>query len=202
MPLPKFEDWRRPWKDGELDEEKAARLIYNLKREVEENETKVTERDEKLETLQTELDEERARKADPDADVQQELKDLRKENRTLKEDANKPNPEHQKELDRLNDVIDLVDKGLPKAVALRVQGDDTDARLEDAKSLAQVMGIEDFGEDSGGGEGGEGENEDPSGAPQRQPQSQLRSGFERGKPPAKSDPKAAAKVLESVPLFS
>ena len=29
--LPEFDDWKRPWNPGELDEEKIARLVYHAR---------------------------------------------------------------------------------------------------------------------------------------------------------------------------
>lgn len=194
-----FEDWKWPWKEGEVDEDRAAKLIFNALKDKEKAEDRRKSANDQLEAMQTELDDVKASKGSSDEDTQDELKDLRKENRELKAGAGKLDPEHQKQLDRLNDVINLVDKGLPKALAMRVQGDDTEARMEDARELAEVAGV-DFGDedgDKGGDSGEDGGNPNPAQPPRQQPRN-LRSGFEDKDKPMPSNPAKAAESLPSL----
>jgi hypothetical protein len=196
-----FEDWRLPWTADEFDSDKAARLVFNARkgeeRAKERLESEVASKDAEIVQLKTDLDAEKARKTGADEDGQAEILRLKQENEELKAKAEKPTADNAKEIERLKDVIDLVDKGLPKALALRVQGEDTEKRLEDAKGLAEAAGI-DFGDDDGGGDGGQQQDRQPPG---QRPVGPLRTGFE-GRQPVEtpSDPKKAAGVLP--PLFN
>ena len=196
-----FDDWRLPWTEAEFDSDKAARLVFNARKGEEKAkerlESEVASKDAEIAQLTTDLTAEKARKSGADEDGQAEILRLKKENEELKAKADKPTAENAKEIERLNDVIDLVEKGLPKALALRVQGEDTEKRLEDAKGLAEAAGI-DFGDDDGGGDGG-GQNEGRQ-PPVQRPVGPLRTGFE-GRQPAEtpSDPKKAVGSLP--PLF-
>lgn len=49
MAFPKFEDWEAPWKEGEFDAEKAAKLIYNLSKDKHSQGERIT-------TLRSEVD--------------------------------------------------------------------------------------------------------------------------------------------------
>lgn len=193
----KFEDWRWPWPEGQVDEEKAARLIFNARQAEEDAKSKAASKDEKISQLEADLTAEKARKSGADEDGQAEIQRLTKENADLKEQVGKPDPALQKENDRLNVIVDLVDQGLPKALALRVQGDDKEAMLEDAKSLAKVAGVE-FGD--AGDDDDDDVNDDDRGAqpPGRRP---VRSGFENGKKAeVRSDPEKAKAELP--PLYT
>lgn len=193
-----FTEWTAPWKDEDFDAERAKRLVYNalFDKQAATDDLKATKT--KVMELEGELDTEKARKADPDPNVQQELKDLRQENRKLKEEAGQPDPSHQKAIDRLTDVIDFVDKGLPKALAMRVQGDDAEARLADAKELAKVANV-DFGDEDGkDGEGDDGNEDGSAGPPSNSPQSRLRTGFDRGQVSEPSNPAKAAEALPAL----
>lgn len=194
----KFEDWRWPWPEGQVDEEKAARLIFNARRAEEDAQSKAASKDEKIAQLETDLTAEKARKSGADEDGQAEIARLTTENASLKEQVGKPDPALQKENDRLNVIVDLVEMGLPKALALRVQGDDKEAMLEDAKALAEVSGIE-FGNDAD--EDDDDDEDDNAGPPARRPVSTVRSGFENGKKAVvRSDPEKAKAELP--PLYT
>ena len=195
----KFEDWRWPWPEGQVDEEKAARLIFNARKaeqdEKDKRESEVKARDEKITELETSLTEEKARKTGADDEGQAEIVRLTNENAQLKEQVGKPDEALQKENDRLSVIIDLVDQGLPKALALRVQGDDKDAMLKDAAALAEVAGVEFGNEDD---DENDADDEQVAPPPSRRP---VRSGFEGGKRPAVvSNPEKAAESLP--PLYT
>ncbi len=196
-----YEDWRIPdfLSDPEnIDVDKVGRLVFNARKAEENALDQAREKDEKLVSLQADLDAALAGKAGTDEEAQTELKALRKENRTLTENAAKPNPDHQKEIDRLATVIDLVDQGLPKALALRVQGDDAEALIADGKSLAATVGIDlDDPSGDGGNDGAGGQNQPPG---QRPVPGQYRSGLEGRKPVSTpSDPVKASVNLP--PLY-
>lgn len=195
-----FDDWRLPWTEAEFDSDKAARLVFNARKGEEKAkerlESEVASKDAEIAQLTTDLTAEKARKSGADEDGQAEILRLKQENEELKAKADKPTAENAKEIERLKDVIDLVDKGLPKALALRVQGEDTEKRLEDAKGLAEAAGV-DFGDDDGGGNGG-GQNQDRQ-PPGQRPVGPLRTGFEdRKSMETPSDPKKAAGSLPAL----
>lgn len=199
-----FEDWRLPWTEAEFDSEKAARLVFNARKgeekAKEQRESEVKSKDAEIAQLKTDLDDEKARKSGTDEEAQDELKSLRKELRELKEKKADTGPDEklQAEIDRLKVVVDLVDDGLPKALALRVQGEDAEALRADGQSLAEAAGIE-FGSDNPGndGEPGDGGRDNPAGPPVRTPVSRLRTGNEGRQPiSAPSDP---AKAVASLP---
>src|SRR5690606_17431535 len=93
---PNFEDWKWPWKQGEVDEEKAAKMIHKLKVGFEDQQDLVQERDERIAALTDELESAKAAKSGTDAEAQEELKELRKENRTLKNAEAKSLPADEK----------------------------------------------------------------------------------------------------------
>ena len=103
--LPEFEKWTPPWTAGAIDEAVAARLVYNLKADLEKAATKLTEvttaKDAEIEAKQVELDAAVAGKAGTDAEAQGEIKDLRKQVRELTEQTGKTRPEDQNKIDRL-----------------------------------------------------------------------------------------------------
>ena len=196
-----FDDWRLPWTEAEFDSDKAARLVFNARKgeekAKEQRESEVASKDAEIAQLKTDLTAEKARKSGADEDGQAEILRLKQENEELRAKADKPTAENAKEIERLKDVIDLVDKGLPKALALRVQGEDTEKRLEDAKGLAEAAGI-DFGDDDG--DDGQQQNEGRQ-PPGQRPVGPLRTGLE-GRQPVEtpSDPKKAVGSLP--PLFN
>jgi len=197
--LGSFEEWKWPWEKGEVDEEKAARLIYNARSAEEAAEAKVKERDEKIATLTSQLDDEKARKSGTDEEAQQELKDLRKENRELKEAGGKPRPEDQAEIDKLSVGLEL---GLSLRDAKRLVGKDRDEILEDGKAFAREHGIELDDEDDPDDDDTSGRSQESgSKPPARQPSPSFRTGGRRDKlVDTPSDPAEAAKALP--PLFS
>lgn len=146
----KFEDWRIPWTDEEFDSEKAARMVFKLKQGFEDLQATVSQRDETIATLTADLDTAKAAKSGTDEEAQAELKDLRKENRKLKEVEAKSLPTDEKKIWQYEAALEL---GLTAAQARRLQGDDADAIKEDAKEFAKDLGIELDDDDNKGGDG-------------------------------------------------
>lgn len=192
--LPDFDNWKRPWTEGEINEERLARLVYNLKLDVQERDEKIEEKAVELTTLTSELDTVKASKASPDPEVQDELKALRAENRTLKAGSDAPRPQDQLQIDRLEVALEL---GLSKADAKRLVGSSREELLEDAKVFAADHGIEIAGDDDGDelGQGGS------TGAfPSQRPRSALKTTFERSGAVITTNPSSAIKTLDNVPL--
>lgn len=192
----KFEDWRLPWTEEDFDADKAARLVFNARKGEEKAKADVKTRDEKIETLTGELDDEKARKSGTDEEAQQELKDLRAKVRKFEEAGAKPRPEDQKQINQLTVALEL---GLSKADAKRLVGDDYDSILEDGKTFAKDHGLLDDDDDEFDengdpiDDGGENDSQPPLSQP-------LRTGNRsRGSARTPSDTAAAQKVLP--PLF-
>lgn len=199
--LPAYEDWKRPWAEGELDEDRAAKLIYNALQKAEQAgdklATKLTEKDEEIERLTTEIDTVKAGKSSTDEETKDELKALRSQVRDLTAKTSAPRPEDQKQIDRLNVAIEL---GLSKRDANRLVGETYDELLEDAKAFAEEHGI-DLSGDDGGSNGNEGA---PSSQgfqlPTERPVGTLRTGFDPKTAKTASQPATAAELLKQVPL--
>lgn len=195
----KFEDWRLPWKEDEFDSDRAARMVFKLKQSFEELQGTVKERDEQIATLTADLDEAKAAKSGTDEDAQAELKELRKENRKLKEESSeaKSLPADEKKIWQYEAALEL---GLTAAQARRLQGDDAEAIKEDAKSFAEELGIELDGGDQGQGDAGEnGGNQTPP--PVQQPSPRYKTGSNGAdRINVVSDPAGAAAKLP--PLFA
>lgn len=188
--LPAFDEWKRPWTAGEVDEEKLARLVYNLKVDVEKRDDKIAAKDEELNTLTSELDTVKASKASPDPEVQEELKALRTENRELKKNSDVTRPQDQKKIDRLEVALTL---GLSAADAKRLVGETREELEEDAKVFAKDHGIELAGEN-------EQEQEPERPKPTRAPLSTLRVSTESKGQTVGSNPAAARTTIDSIPL--
>lgn len=187
MVLPAFEDWPRPWKSGELDEDKVARLVYNLKTEVEGHKTKVAEKDAEIATLTTDLDTAKASKSGTDEDAQNTIKDLTKKVRDLEAAQGKARPEDELTIARLKVGMKL---GLDPEDAERLQGKDYDEILADGKGFAERHGLEvdDEEDENGGGNGGGGYE---GGYPGVQPVSSFGTGRGRRQPTVRPDPEGA-----------
>jgi hypothetical protein len=148
MALPKFEDWKRPWKDEEFDAEKAAKLIYNLHRDKEQltesRDAAITERDE-LKTKVIEFEEK---------DLS-EVERLRKENERLKDAPAKVatkgqgSSEDALRADRLEIALE---KGLTKTQAARLVGSTREELEADADAYIEEHGL--------AGASGEGKQQD------------------------------------------
>ena len=195
--LPPLEEWTRPWKDGELDEDKAAGLIYNLTRD----NLRLKDVNASLNTEKEELSSKLAERDDEVADLKQagktvsteakdeEIRTLRNTVRALERDKGKRTPEDQAYIDRLEVAND---HKLSVQDAKRLVGSTREELEEDAKELAKRFGL--VTDESGAGEG---ENEGHQGPPTRQPLApvQYRTG---GEPPAAGS-KSVNQVLDSLP---
>lgn len=168
MALPDFADWPRPWKQGEIDEDKVARLVYNLKGEIDGLKTKVAEKDAELATAATDLDAAKASKSGTDEDAQNEIKDLTKKVRDLEAAKGKSLPADETKIFQLQAALRL---GLDEEDAERLRGKDFDEILEDGKDFAKRHGIE-LEDDEDDGD----RNGNPAGFPGQQPITGLRTG--------------------------
>jgi hypothetical protein len=132
MALPKFDDWKRPWKDEEFDAEKAAKLIYNLHVDKEKlseaRDTAITERDE-LKTKVTEFE---------DKDLS-EVERLRKQVERLTENPPAPKAKGKDETSdlRAERAEIALEKGLTLAQAKRLVGSTADELRADADAYIE-----------------------------------------------------------------
>lgn len=205
-----FSQWKWPWKEGEVDEEKAAKLIWNARRNEEAAEDKAKELSDKVTEVQAELDTEKGRKSGTDEEGQQKIKDLTKQVRDLEaaktaletaktELETNGRPQDKAENDRLSVALQL---GLSERDAKRLVGETKDELLKDAKAFAEEHGIEIEGDEEDGGEGeegGESGGESGSKPPIGQPQPRFKTGARSTDPvtvPSNTD--AAAKALPSL----
>jgi len=188
-----FDDWKWPWDKGEVDEEKAARLIFNARKAEETATDKVKVAEEKLTTTTAELDAEKARKSGTDEDGQKQIQALTQQVRELETAKTKleteGRPEDKLENARLSVALEL---GLTDRDAKRLVGKDRDELLKDGKIFAKEHNLLDDDEDDDD-TGAGGEDGDITQPPVRQP---LRTGTRRTDPVSKpSDTAAAAKAL-------
>lgn len=161
--LPDFADWRRPWKDGDLDEEKAAKLVYNLKVEVEKEKEKVDKSATDLSALQVKLDEATESLAEAAAGTGKDgesstVVELKRQVRQLEKEKGAVDPATQGQIDRLEIALKV---GLTLANAKRLVGETRTDLEADALVLAKDLGIDVAGS---GDEGDEGSKDGP---PQR-----------------------------------
>jgi len=145
MALPKFDEWKRPWKDDEFDSEKAAKLIYNLhvdKEKLTESKTTLTtERDEAIAAKKA-ADDKVAALEDKDLP---EIERLRKENERLKTDPPAPKEkaaasgdDASLETARLRIALN---KGLTEAQVKRLVGSTAEELEADADAYMEEHGI-------------------------------------------------------------
>lgn len=169
----KFEDWTPPWGDGEFDEDKAKRLVFNALL----GQQKAKEDASQLRTEKTAVAEELAEVKDKlgngsqaDATAQAaELVELKAKVRKLENDGR---PEDKAKIERLTVAID---HGLTARDAERLVGETPEELADDAADLAERLGIT---KQDDGGQG----NPPPSNRPQST--GDLRDGHERpGDPP-------------------
>ena len=156
MALPKFEDWKRPWKDEEFDAEKAAKLIYNLHRDKEQlteaRDAAIAERDEQKKKVQEFEDKDLT-----------ELEKARKEIERLKEEppATKGVKKEQASGDNLETArLEIaLDLGLSKAQAKRLAGNTREELEADAEAYMEEHGLTNpnakEGQQQNGGEEGQ-----------------------------------------------
>jgi hypothetical protein len=197
-----FEKFEWPWKKGEVDEERVAKLVWHARLDEETAENKVKELKTEVSTLQTQLDEAKASKQGTDADAQQTIKDLQTKVRELEQSnaelktakeklESEGRPEDTLENARLSVALET---GLSLSDAKRLVGKDRDELLADAKIFAEEHGIELLGDDDGD-EGDDGDDDGGSQPPQRTPKPNLRTGAGSGKVKVASDPLKAAEAL-------
>lgn len=161
----KFEDWTWPWQQGEVDEEKFAKLLFNRTKDLEKARERSTtlsaELDQKTKDLQAsqdDLEDARASSGDAgkaDAALTEENKTLKRQVRELERDKGKPSPQAQGEIDRLTVAIKL---GLSLADSKRLVGNTLDEIEADARTFAEEHGIELGNEDGANGEQRSNEN--------------------------------------------
>lgn len=141
-----FDEFKWPFKEGELEEETAAKLIYNARKAEEKALETAKSKDAEIATLKTELDTEKARVSGADTDKQKEIADLQKQIRDLSAGQDKPRPQDEKRLWQLEVALDL---GLSAADSKRLQGETRDEIETDAKTFAAEHGIDLETEDDG-----------------------------------------------------
>lgn len=197
--LPAYEAWTRPWADGEFDEDRAAKLIYNALRKAEQADdklaTKLSEKDDEIARLNSEVDDVKASKSGSDEETKEELKALRTQVRELTAKAGESRPEDQKTISQLKVALEL---GLPPKDAARLQGDSYEDILEDGKVFAQDHGIELPGseDDEDGGQ------ENPATPPSQRPVQNLKTHLKGKQADYKqqADPKKVDDAFSQVPL--
>lgn len=189
-----FNDWKWPWTEGEIDEEKAARLIWNARRQEEAAHDKAKTLETQVETLTGELDTAKAAKSGLDETGQQRLTELERENRDLKSKDGKSQPQDQKRIWQLETALEL---GLSKRDASRLVGETQEEIAEDGRQFAKdhniaLAGDDEGGEDHEGDEDGgdeDGERRPPIQEPT--PASRLRTGLGGAKNTVASNPQSA-----------
>ena len=151
----KFADWTWPWKQGEVDEEKAARLVYNLTKERDALQDKNGDLRTQVDTLteeKTDLEEKIESSGSKDTEKDVKITDQAKKIRELEKNAGKSLPEDELTIARLEIALD---KGFTKTQARRLVGKTREELEADADELAEDLGLKagtDGGEDDGGEE--------------------------------------------------
>ena len=154
--LPDFKDWRWPFPENkdDIDLEKLAKLVYNARL----GEQTANEKVKDLETANAQLTTDLAAAKDgkvegDDSEKDKEIKDLRAENRKLKDTAAQTSPEAQAQIDRLTVGLE---RGLSLQTTKRLQGATKEELDADAVALAKEYNIplrgkdgEDGGDDDG-----------------------------------------------------
>lgn len=146
--LTTFEEWTRPWKDGEFDEEKAAKLIFARSLDLQKAKEKLSESTAELDQLKTaveekdeEIDELKSSKAPADDSTKDtEIKTLKRQVRELEKEQGKISPEVQVQIDRLEVALE---KGLSLSNAKRLVGKDREELEADADVLRRDLGLSD-----------------------------------------------------------
>jgi hypothetical protein len=132
-------DWTPPWEEGQIDEEKAKRLLFNaLLGEQTARESVALARQEKDDAIEAREDAERKLAAKPQADEtvkDQTIADLQKQLDKINKDGR---PEDKSRIDRLTVAID---HGLTARDADRLVGKTPEELAEDAAELAERLGI-------------------------------------------------------------
>lgn len=183
-----FEDFKWPFKEGELEEETAAKLIYNARKGEEKAIETAKSKDAAIADLETKLDTEKARVSGADTDKQKEIADLQKQVRELSAGQDKPRPQDEKRLWQLEVALEL---GLSAADSKRIQGETRDEIEADAKTFAKEHGIDLESEDDDRST----ESRDKPGANKPVPAGELRIGNRRDTSVKLEDPAELLKTL-------
>jgi hypothetical protein len=173
----KFEDWTPPWTEGEIDESKVARLLFNALQsetkavtDLKESKAKVTELTEANEELTDANDAFKAASEAAKSEQSTEVQKAVAEVQTKLDQANKKLESKDAELAKSNRTNDLLQVRVkfPKIDEddiERLRGDDLDALLEDAGKFAEKHGLvegEDDDDDANQDRDGWTKLEDPS----------------------------------------
>ena len=194
--LPEFDDWKWPWDKGEVDEEKAARLVYNARKAEETAAEKLSEQKTRVSELEGELGDARSAQSGDQAATEKTISELRKKVGELEGADPTARPEDTRQIAQLQVALEL---GLTARDAKRLVGDDYDEILADGKDFAKDHGIEIPGENSDDDDD-EGDDDESTAPPIQSPQSSLRSGFQGKNVGLPSNPTEAEKFLP--PLFA
>ncbi len=143
--LAAFEDWTPPWgeDDEKLDPAKIKKLVYNLHKDKETLQDKVT-------ATATERDEFKAKVDEAEQKDLSEVEKLKRENEKLKAKADAPKAGDDLEVARLEIALE---QGFTKAQAKRLVGKTREELETDAAELAKDLGLKK--EDESGGSAGE-----------------------------------------------
>ena len=186
--LAAFEDWTPPWgeDDEKIDPAKVKKLVYNLLKDKETLQGKVT-------STETERDELKAKVDEAEQKDLNEVEKLKRENEKLKNQAPKVD---DLELARLEIALD---KGFTKAQAKRLVGKNREELEADAEELVKDLGLKQD-EGQGGGDGQNGRRDDNSDVAQAvrrlNRDTPRRTGFEDRNDDENYDP---AELIKHVP---
>lgn len=142
----KFEDWTPPWSEGEFDEDRAARLVFQLTRDRDSYKEKTAALRAELDTATEERDTLKD-KADSsganETQVQADLTAAKSRIRELEKAAKEGRPEDSDRIARLEVAIE---KKLTVSQANRLSGKDKDELLADADAYLEEIGRTDEAE--------------------------------------------------------
>jgi hypothetical protein len=183
--LPPFDEWKRPWQDGEFDAEKAAKLIYNLHKDKE-------TRSERISSLEEENTELQSKVEDFETKDMAEVDKLKRKIEKL-EAGDAPKGKQDKGTDDLRaDRLEIaLEKGLTKAQAARLVGSTREELEADADAYIEEHNL-------GGGEnnGGKGGQAPPSNRPKAR--SAHRQGNDEPDPDEDTDPMELYKKTKGI----
>lgn len=190
--FPAFEDWTAPWGEDGPDPDKAAKLVYSLRKAEHTAKAKITELKAEVGTLTEKVEEqdeaietfkdasEKGAKADPA--VEAELKKVTRERDKLKKELDTAKGD-----DLYAARLEIaLEKGLTKRQALRLVGDDRDALEEDADELREELGLSDD-DDKDGDDDAKSKERDEDGNLRRTPR-------RKGKANLDPDPNAGPEI--------
>lgn len=146
----KYEDWTAPWGDGEIDPDKAGRLLFNALTNVEKLKVDKSDLRDKLSESETKVaDLEAAATAKPgdEGAKDAQITELTRKVQKLEKDG------RTQDQDLLRRYEAAMEHGLTAKDAKRLVGDSLDELLEDAAELAERLGTGKK-DDEGDGDGG------------------------------------------------